>query len=84
MRTLVQFGALLSFAFFALAGLWMVALGLKTGPDAPIVFILAFCLLGAACFLGPLLWLMGEKHASKPPDERHPTRPERVPDPRVN
>lgn len=61
MKTLARFGAILSFACFFFAGVRILALATSAGPYQPLVIVLGLCLLGVAFFLGPILWLAGEK-----------------------
>ena len=65
MKTLARVGAAFSFTCFFLAGAWVIAIAHVSGPDWPIITVLGLCLLGLAFFLGPILWLAGEKFAPK-------------------
>jgi hypothetical protein len=67
MKALARCGAALSFTCFFFAGLWVLVLAASSrNPDAPVVTVLGLCLLGVAFFLGPTLWLLGEKFGRQP------------------
>ena len=65
MKTLARIGAGLSFAFFFLAAVMILTKVDPHAPDAVVVTVLGFILLGIAFFAGPLLWLAAEKWCSK-------------------
>jgi hypothetical protein len=67
MKALARGGALLSFGCFFVAGLWLISLATAArNPDQPAVTILGLCLLGLGFFLGPMLWLLGERCGKRP------------------
>ncbi|MBI3876612.1 MAG: hypothetical protein HY300_11800 [Verrucomicrobia bacterium] len=58
MKTLARIGAVLSFAFFFLPGAWVLC---RAKADEAFAVILGCVLIGIAFFVGPVLWLIGEK-----------------------
>ncbi len=65
MKTLARIGAVTSFAFFFLPGVWVLC-NAKAGEALAV--ILGCVLVGIAFFVGPILWLIGEK--CRPPQDR--------------
>ncbi len=59
MKTLARTGAVLSFAFFSVPGLALMAHASGDVETGQIIFGSLF--IGIGCFAGTLLWLMGEK-----------------------
>ena len=57
MKTLARTGAVLTFAFFSIPGLALMAHSREHSEWA----IFGCLFIGIACFAGTLLWLMGEK-----------------------
>jgi hypothetical protein len=64
MKTITRLGAVLSFVFFFFPGAWL-ALRADPGREAGVV-ILGMFFMGIGCFAGPMLWVTGERCASKP------------------
>ncbi len=64
MKALARTGAVLSFAFFSVPGLALIAHTGGYAETGQIIFGSRF--IGIGCFAGTLLWLMGEKSSSKP------------------
>ncbi len=64
MKTLARTGAVLSFAFFSVPGLALMAHTGGYAETGQIIFGSLF--IGIGCFAGTLLWLMGEQSGSKP------------------
>ena len=63
MKTLARIGATLSFTCFLLPGAW---LALHGDPEREAgVIVLGLVLVGIAFFVGPMLWLTGERCCSK-------------------
>jgi hypothetical protein len=62
MKILARIGAILSFTFFLLPGAWLT-FRRASEREAGLV-ILGLILLGIAFFVGPMLWLAGEKCSS--------------------
>ena len=70
MKTLARIGAVLSFTFCLLGGaLILVKTGFDTSKDAVIWTGLGMYFVGKAFFVGPMLWLAGEKFCSRPDDK---------------
>ena len=63
MKTLARTGAVLSFAFFSVSGLALMAHAGGYAETGQIIFGSLF--IGIGCFAGTLLWLMGEKLGPK-------------------
>ena len=63
MKTLARTGAVLSFAFFSVPGLALIAHTGGYAETGQIIFGSRF--IGIGCFAGTLLWLMGEKLGTK-------------------
>jgi hypothetical protein len=61
MKTLARTGAIVSFTFFLLPGIW---LAFSDGHEGGVI-VLGMILIGIAFFAGPMLWLTGEKCCSK-------------------
>lgn len=57
MKIIAQIGAVFSSASFLIAG----GICLAQGANEPGVAIFGLCLLGMGFFLGPMLWLAGER-----------------------
>ena len=62
MKTLARIGAVSSFTFFFIPGMWLV---LDANAEKGVVG-LGLILFGIACFAGTLLWLVGEKCGANP------------------
>ncbi len=63
MKTIARTGAVLSFGFFAVPGLTLMAHAGGDGESGQLIFGSLF--IGIGCFAGTLLWLMGEKLGTK-------------------
>ena len=63
MKALARTGAVLSFAFFSVPGLALMAHTGGYAETGQIIFGSRF--IGIGCFAGTLLWLMGEKLGTK-------------------
>ena len=62
MKTLARIGAGLSFAFFLLAGVTVLATTrFRTDGENVVLTALGLLFLGAAFFAGPMLWLAAKK-----------------------
>ncbi len=59
MKTLARTGAVLSFAFFSIPGLALMAHAQGYSEWGETIFGSLF--IGVACLAGTLLWLLGEK-----------------------
>jgi hypothetical protein len=59
MKTVARIGAILSFFFFLLPGLWLLNQGER------LAFVLGSSLIGFGCFAGTMLWIAGEKLCSR-------------------
>lgn len=64
MKTFARTGGVLSFGFFSVPGLALMAHAGGDGESGQIIFGSLF--IGIGCFAGTLLWLVGEKCGSKP------------------
>ena len=73
MKTLAQVGAVASFAFCLLGGLWILTkTGFDRSGDAFVWTGMGLYFIGKAFFVGPMLWLAAAKCCPKPagPDGR--------------
>jgi hypothetical protein len=61
MKTITRLGAILSFAFCLLAGLWILSRASFGAKDDVLATAIGFYFVGKAFFVGPMLWLAGEK-----------------------
>lgn len=61
MKTLARIGAVLSFAFCLLGGLWILSRCSFTSKDDALATAIGFYFVGKAFFVGPMLWLAGDK-----------------------
>jgi hypothetical protein len=61
MKNVSRFGAVLSFTFCAIPGLWLI---LHSNSEAGAVLFGMF-LIGIAFFAGSMVWLTGERHRLK-------------------
>ncbi len=69
MKILARIAAVLSFGFCLTGGLWILSrTGFKADNDA-LATAIGFYFVGKAFFVGPMLWLAGEKFCSKPDDK---------------
>lgn len=64
MKALARIGAVLSFGFFSVPGLALMAHAHGNSEMGETIFGSLF--IGIGCFAGTLLWLMGEKFGPKP------------------
>ena len=65
MKTLARLGAILSFLFCLLGGLWILTRVAFGSKDDVLSTAIGFYFVGKAFFVGPMLWLAGEKCGSK-------------------
>jgi len=61
MKTLARIGAVLSFAFCLLGGLWILSRASFTSKDDVLGTAIGFYFVGKAFFVGPMLWLAADK-----------------------
>jgi hypothetical protein len=66
MKALARIGAVLSFAFCLTGGLWILSRVTFTSKDDILGTAIGFYFVGKAFFVGPMLWLAGEKCCSTP------------------
>ena len=66
MKTIARIGAVLSFAFCLLGGLWLLSKSTFSSKDDVLPTAIGFYFVGKAFFVGPMLWLAGEKCCSRP------------------
>ncbi len=64
MKAFARTGAVLSFGFFSVPGLALMAHAGGDAETGQIIFGSLF--IGIGCFAGTLLWLLGEKCGAKP------------------
>ena len=65
MKTIARIGAVLAFTFCILGGLWILTKCTSSKDDALYMGI-GLYFVGKAFFVGPMLWLAGEKCCTKP------------------
>lgn len=65
MKTLARIGAVLSFAFCLLGGLWILSRSSFTSKDDILGTAIGFYFVGKAFFVGPMLWIAGGKHCTQ-------------------
>lgn len=67
MKTIARIGAALAFTFCLLAGVWILTkTGFSRSSDDSVVWTgLGLYFVGKAFFVGPMLWLAGEKCCSE-------------------
>ena len=65
MKTLARIGAVLSFAFCLLGGLWILSRSSFTSKDDVLGTAIGFYFVGKAFFVGPMLWINGSKLCTK-------------------
>lgn len=63
MKTLARIGAVLSFGFFSVPGLALIAHSRENSQWGEAIFGCLF--IGIACFAGTLLWLLGDRSGVK-------------------
>lgn len=61
MKTLARLGAVLSFAFCLLGGLWILNRTNFSSKDDALATAIGFYFVGNAFFVGPMLWITGDK-----------------------
>jgi hypothetical protein len=61
MKTLARIGAVLSFAFCLLGGLWILSRVNFHKDDDVLATAIGFYFVGKAFFVGPMLWLAAGK-----------------------
>ena len=65
MKTLTRIGAVLSFLFCFLGGLWILTRVDFTKNDDILTTAIGFYFVGKAFFVGPMLFLTGERMGAK-------------------
>jgi hypothetical protein len=65
MKTLARIGAVLSFAFCLLGGLWILSRVNFSSKDDILGTAIGFYFVGKAFFVGPMLWLAGSRHCTQ-------------------
>ena len=65
MKPLARIAAVLSFGFFLFPGAWVLS-RTTTAAAEPFAVIVGCVLVGIAFFVGPMLWLAGDKCGPKP------------------
>jgi hypothetical protein len=65
-KTLARIGAVLSFAFCLLAGLWLLSRANLTSKEDVLPAAIGFYFVGKAFFVGPMLWLAADKYCPQP------------------
>ena len=77
MKTVMRTVAVLSFGFFLVAGLCLMAAALPDSRDYVLALAIGLLLVGVALFAGAMIWLLAEK--SFPQQETNlKTPPERI------
>jgi hypothetical protein len=66
MKALARIGAVLAFTFCLLGGLWILSRVSFSSKDDALSVAIGFYFVGKAFFVGPMLWLAGEKCCSRP------------------
>ena len=66
MKTLAQIGAVLSFGFCLLGGIWILKQADFSSKGDALAVAIGFYFVGKAFFVGPMLWLAGERMSPKP------------------
>jgi len=66
MKTLARIGAVLSFAFCLLGGLWILSRATFGSKDDILATAIGFYFVGKAFFVGPMLWLAAGKCCTQP------------------
>ena len=61
MKTLARLGAVLSFSFCLLGGLWILTRVSFGSKDDILSTAIGFYFVGKAFFVGPMLWLTGDR-----------------------
>ena len=61
MKTLARTGAILSFAFCLLAGLWILSRANFSSKDDILAIAIGFYFVGKAFFVGPMLLVAAEQ-----------------------
>lgn len=61
MKTLARIGAVLSFAFCLIGGLWILSRTNFSSKDDALATAIGFYFVGKAFFVGPMLWVTGGK-----------------------
>jgi len=72
MKTLARIGAVLSFAFCLLGGLWILSRVSFTSKDDILGTAIGFYFVGKAFFVGPMLWLAADKCCAQQDNIRQP------------
>jgi hypothetical protein len=60
-KTLARIGAVLSFAFCLLGGLWILSRATFSAKEDILPTAIGFYFVGKAFFVGPMLWLAADK-----------------------
>src|ERR1039457_2885241 len=66
MKIIARIGAILAFTFCLLGGLWILSRANIASKDDILGTAIGFYFVGKAFFVGPMLWLAGEKCCSTP------------------
>ena len=66
MKALAQVGAVMSFAFCLLGGLWLLSRANFNSKDDILPTAIGFYFVGKAFFVGPMLWLAAGKCCTPP------------------
>lgn len=66
MKTLARIGAVLSFGFCLLGGLWLLCRTDFSTKDNALSTAIGFYFVGKAFFVGPMLWLAAGKCCAQP------------------
>lgn len=67
MKTLTQIAAFLAFGFCLLGGLWILRASSFSSKDDVVGTAIGFYFVGKAFFVGPMLWIAGEKCRPRDP-----------------
>jgi hypothetical protein len=66
MKTIARIGAVLSFTFCLLGGLWILTRANFSSKDDLLGTAIGFYFVGKAFFVGPMLWLAAGNSCPKP------------------
>lgn len=69
MKTLARIGAVLSFVFCLLGGLWLLMRTDFSSKDNILSTAIGFYFVGKAFFVGPMLWLAADKYCAQPQEK---------------
>ncbi len=65
MKTLARIGAVLSFVFCLLGGLWILSRTNFSSKDDVLATAIGFYFVGKAFFVGPMLWVTADKYCTQ-------------------